>query len=98
MQSTVSGGLSHWWTPFCFMCAQNFGLYCIDEFILQAKARLISPSKYKKQCHARKYTSTFWVFTKSSKNAQKTNCLNILEHCKELDKNNELENKEWELK
>lgn len=98
MQSTVSGGINHWFVPYCFMCAQNFGLYVIDEFILEAKARLISKSKYKKQCHARKFTSTFWVFQKSPKLAKKTNCLEFLKHCKELDNNNELEHKVWELK
>lgn len=98
MQSTVSGGLNHWYTPFCLMCAQSLGLYVIDEFILEAKARLISPSKYKKQCHARKYTSTFFVFQKDAKKAKKTNCLEILDHCKELDANGTLEGKIWETK
>ena len=98
MQSTTSGGINHWFSPFSMLCAQYFGLYVIDEFILQAKARLISPTKYKKQCHARKYTSTFWVLTKDNKNAEKTSCLNILEHCKELDEKNKLEGKIWPVK
>lgn len=95
MQSTVSGGINHWFAPFCFMCAQHFGLYVIDEFILQAKARLISPKKYNKQCHARKYTSTFFVFKKEPKTAEKTNCLNILKHCILQDESRNLEGKVW---
>ena len=95
MQSTVSGGINHWYAPFCFMCAQYLGLYVIDEFILQAKARLISPQKYNKQCHARKYTSTFFVFKKEPKTAEKTNCLKILEHCIISDKNKQLKGKVW---
>lgn len=95
MQSTVSGGINHWYAPFCFMCAQHFGLYVIDEFILQAKARLISPNKYKKQCHARKYTSTFFVFKKDAKMGEKTSCLKLLEHCIFQDESRNLEGKVW---
>lgn len=94
MQSTVSGGLEIWGVPFAFMCAQKLGFYVKDEFILEAKARLISAGKYKKQEHARKYTSTFWVFQKNSKKAQKTNLFSILENCE----NQELEHKVWEVK
>ena len=95
MQSTVSGGINHWYAPFCFMCAQHFGLYVIDEFILQAKARLISPKKYNKQCHARKYTSTFFVFKKEPKIAEKTNCLRILADCEKQYNNKQLDGKVW---
>ena len=95
MQSTVSGGINHWYAPFCFMCAQNFGLYVIDEFILQAKARLISPKKYNKQCHARKFTSTFFVFKKEPKIAEKTNCLKILAECEKQYNNKQLDGKVW---
>lgn len=82
MQSTVSGGLQIWSTPFSFMCAQSLGFYVKDEFILQAKNRLISASKIKKQQHARKYTSTFYVFEKNNKKANKTDLFKILENCK----------------
>lgn len=98
MQSTVSGGIQHWFSPYSHICGQNFGLYVVDEFILEAKARLISNAKMKKQYHARKYTSTFWVFKKTKKNNEKTNILKILEHCKNLDSNNLLEGKIWEVK
>lgn len=97
MQNTISGGLNHLFTPYCLLCAQNFGLYTIDEFILQAKARLISATKYKKQCHARKYTSSFWVFKKDDKANEKTNIIKMLNHCKKLDENNKLEGKIWEV-
>jgi hypothetical protein len=60
------------------MCASNAGFYIKDKFILEAKARLISGSKIKKQQHARKYTSTFWVFKKDEKMAAKTKYLDIM--------------------
>jgi hypothetical protein len=60
----------------------NFGFYVVDEFILEAKARLISASKIKKQMHARKYTSNFLVFIKDKKKAEKFSTLNMLEECK----------------
>jgi hypothetical protein len=59
-----------------------------------AKARLISASKIKKQAHARKYTSTFWVFRKDNKKAIKTSLLRKLKECKE----NVHEGKVWPLK
>jgi hypothetical protein len=94
MQSSVSGGLEIWSTPFAFMCAQKLGFYVKDEFILGAKARLISAGKYKAQQHARKYTSTFWVFEKNDRKAKKTNLFNMLESCE----TQELEGKVWEVK
>lgn len=93
-QSTISGGLSHWTSDFSFMCAQKLGFYVIDEFLLEAKARLISGAKIKKQQHARKFTSTFWVFKKDSKMANKTNCFKLIEMCE----TQELEGKVWEIK
>ena len=95
MQSTVSGGLQHWYTPFCFMSAQKLGFYVLDEFILESQVRLISKGKYKKQQHARKYTSTFWVFCKDKKRTKDTNdCFKILDECF----NTDLEGKMFELK
>lgn len=93
MQSTVSGGRQVWSVPFSFLCATDVGFYVIDEFILQAKVRLIS-SKVKNQQHARKYTSTFWVFKKDGNKAVKNNCLTWLQECK----NNVYEGKVFELK
>ena len=94
MQSTVSGGLQIWSVPFAFMAAQKLGFYVKDEFLLEAKARLISAGKYKAQQHARKYTSTFWVFEKNEKKAKKTNLFDMLECCE----THGLEGKVWEVK
>lgn len=70
-QSTVSGGVQHNTEEFSFMSAQKVGFTIEDKFILEAKARLISPGKYKKQMHARKYTSVFYVFQKTLKKKNK---------------------------
>ena len=94
MQNTVSGGLSHWFIPYSLIVAQDAGFYAVDEFVLKANARLISPSKYKKQVHARKYTSCFLVFQKDDARAKKSNILTLLEECKAQD----LEHKVWEIK
>ena len=94
MQSTVSGGRQVWSAPFSFLVADYLGFYPIDEFILAAKARLISASKIKKQRHARKYTSTFFVFKKDKKLYDKNSILKHLNNCI----NQNLENKVWEYK
>ena len=44
MQSTVSGGRQVWASPFSFLVADKTGFYVADEFILEAKARLIPGS------------------------------------------------------
>ena len=94
MQSTVSGGRQVWSVPFSFLCADDAGFYVKDEFILESKARLIADSKIKKQCHARKYTSTFWVFKKDKKKYLKNSIIHLLEDCKK----NVFEGKKYELK
>lgn len=94
MQSSVSGGLQHLLSEFSALCAADCGLYIQDQFLLQAKARLISASKIKKQSHARKYTSTFWVFRKDDKKDAKVNLLKKLQECKD----NVYEGKVWPLK
>ena len=94
IQSSISGGLSHWLAEFSILCAADAGLYTLDQFILQAKARLLSPKKTKKQVHARKYTSNFWVFAKDSKKNPKTNILKKLQECKD----NVYQGKVWPLK
>jgi len=79
-QSTISGGIQHNIEEWSFMCAQKVGFTAEDKFILAAKARLIASSKYKKQYHARKYTSIFWVFKKDSrKRSKKFNYFDIIE-------------------
>ena len=70
-QSTISGGTSHNVEEWSFMCAQKVGFTMEDKFILEAKARLISATKIKKQQHARKYTSAFLVFKKFLKKKSK---------------------------
>lgn len=94
MQSSVSGGLQHNLSEFSAVCAADCGLYIVDQFLLQAKARLISSSKIKKQAHSRKYTSCFWVFQKNEKSDNKTNLLKKLQECKE----NVFEGKVWPIK
>lgn len=94
MQSTVSGGRQVWASPFSFLCATSIGFYVVDEFILEAKARLIASSKIKTQQHSRKYTSNFFVFKKGDKRAKKNNILNILKDCEQ----NVYEGKKWEVK
>jgi len=94
MQSTVSGGRQVWSTPFSFLCADKAGFCVKDEFILEAKNRLISNTKIKKQIHARKFTSTFWVFYKNKKEYTKNSISNIFEMCKQ----NVYEGKKWEIK
>lgn len=70
-QSTISGGINHNIEEYSYMCANSLGFCGEDKFILEAKARLISQSKYKKQVHARKFTSIFWVFKKKKKKKSK---------------------------
>ena len=92
MQSTVSGGRECWSSPFSFMVADKVGFYVEDEFILEAKARIVATSHFPNgQQHARKYTSTFWVFKKDDKLAMKNSCFRWLELCEMQ----ELEGKVW---
>lgn len=83
-QSMISGGIRHNAEEFSFMAAQRLGLKMVDKFTLIAKARLISPSKYKTgQVHSRSYTSMFLVFVKSSKKKSKDfNYEELLDRCK----------------
>jgi len=92
--STVSGGYQHNSEEYVFMAAMSLGFYCVDKFILNAKARLISGAKYKKQCHSRKYTSVFYVFQKNSKMLNKYNYFELINKMKESN----LEGMVWELK
>lgn len=94
MQSTISGGLNCPLSEFSLLCAADCGLYFKDKFYLQAKARLISAGKIKKQQHSRKYTSDFYVFVKDNKKNPKTNLLIKLQECKD----NVYEGKVWEVK
>lgn len=79
-QSTISGSIEHSTEEFSFMCANRVGFYTIDKFYLLARTRLIASSKIKKQVHARKYTSVFFVFKKDEKLHTKTNYYKMIEN------------------
>ncbi len=68
-QDIVSSGKNHFTHVLVMNMALSIGFYPKDLFILLSKSRLNSfnKGKWKKQEHARKYHSYFWVF-------QKTNC------------------------
>ncbi len=71
-QSCISGGIRHNIEEFSFMAAQRLGFKMEDKFTLLAKARLISPNKYKNgQQHSRSYTSQFLVFIKDTRKRRK---------------------------
>lgn len=88
-QSTISGAIMHNVEEWSFMCAQRVGFTVEDKFILEAKARIIAgPSKMKKQQHARKYTSVFYVFKKFMKKKSKNfNYFELIEKCREMENN-----------
>ena len=69
------------------MCAQHVGFTVEDQFILEAKSRIIAgPSKIKKQMHARKFTSSFYVFKKFIKKKSKNfNYFELIEKCSEME-------------
>jgi hypothetical protein len=92
MQNSVSGGKQCWFTYFSHIAALDNGFVMEDEFVLEAKNRMISAGKYKKQAHARKYTSLFMVFRKSTKNVKKMNALEMLSVCKTKFLENKKEN------
>ena len=78
-QQNVSGGIVHDTPYWSKLCAHKVGFVNEDEFILNAKARLIS-SKVKKQVHARKFHSQFLVFKKyTSKKYDKVNYINLID-------------------
>lgn len=88
MQNNISGGKQIWSSDFASLAAQAHGFYKKDEFILQAKTRLIS-GKIKQQKHSRKYTSSFFVFLKDEKNKMnRYNILAMLTDCVMRENNN----------
>lgn len=98
IQSTISGGKFVPYAQFSFMAAQDAGFYFIDEFILEAQSRLIAPAKYKKQAHARKFTSSFFVLKKDDKIAASVNCFSILNDIKRQETEGVFDGKVWPLK
>lgn len=65
-QRTITGSKTLNSPEITWFFSESLGFDCIDPFQLIAKNRLIS-GKIKKQQHSRSYTSTFYVFKKSSK-------------------------------
>jgi len=65
-QDTVSGGKNYFSHVYVMNEALKVGFYPKDLFVLLAKNRIIG--KMKKQQHARKYHSYFWVFQKKKVN------------------------------
>lgn len=88
-QDTISGGINHSSVFYSFMCAQKVGFTVEDNFILEAKSRIIAgPSKMKKQMHARKFTSNFLVFKKFMKKKSKNfNYFELIEKFTEKENN-----------
>lgn len=78
-QSNISGGINFATPYYSVMCATKIGLILEDEFILNAKNRLIS-GQIKTQQHSRKYHSQFLVFKKhTSKKYNKLNYFDWIE-------------------
>ncbi len=65
-QATITSAKQIMTPEFSWLVATQCGFYTLDQFFLLAKARLQS-GKIKKQQHARKYTSTVYVFKKTNK-------------------------------
>ena len=65
-QDVVSSGKNHFTHCLVMQMAMNIGFYPKDLFILASKSRINSfnGDTWKKQYHARKYHSYFWVFEK----------------------------------
>jgi|SRR6056300_332093 hypothetical protein len=65
-QDTVSGGKQYFSHVHVMNMALNVGFYPKDLFVLTSNVRMNSfnGTKWKKQHHARKYHSYFWVFQK----------------------------------
>lgn len=72
------------------MAAQRLGFKLEDKFILLAKARLISASRYKNgQKHSRNYTSEFLVLIKDPKRKSKDFFYeDLLNRCEKEEKEN----------
>ena len=65
-QASVAGSKQMMTPEWSWLYATSLGFDTLDQFFLIAKARLIS-GKIKTQQHARKFSSTFFVFKKSIK-------------------------------
>ena len=66
-QDTVSGGKNHFTHVMVMNMALELGFYPKDMFILATNHRINSfGNKWKRQQHARKHHSYFWVFEKKT--------------------------------
>lgn len=65
-QATTTSAKQLFTPELSWLMATSLGFYCLDQFFLVAKNRMNS-GKIKKQQHARKYTSTMYVFKKTDK-------------------------------
>ena len=65
-QATITSARQLMTPEYSWMMATACGFYTLDQFFLLAKNRLHS-GKIKKQQHARKFTSTLYVFKKTDK-------------------------------
>lgn len=65
-QATITSSKQLFTPELSWLMATSLGFYCLDQFFLVAKNRMHS-GKIKKQQHARKYTSTMYVFKKTNK-------------------------------
>ena len=65
-QASVSGATQLFMPEYSWLVAQQCGFYVLDQFFLISRNRLHS-GRIVKQEHARKYTSTFYVFKKTTK-------------------------------
>lgn len=78
-QANISGGVNVDTPCYSKMCASKIGFTIEDDFVLTAKARLIS-GKIKKQVHSRKFHSHFIVFKKfTSSRYNKVRLTNIVD-------------------
>lgn len=75
-QPTVTGGKELNSHHFIWFIGECLGFDMIDEFILTSKGGRLISSKIKKQQHARKYHSYFYVLKKSTK--KKVNYFNFM--------------------
>ena len=86
-QSCISGGIRHNIEEFSFMAAQRLGFKMEDKFTLLAKARLISPNRYKS---GQQHSSQFLVFIKDTRKRRKKDFFfeDMLDRCEKEEAEN----------
>ena len=73
-QATVTSGKQLMMPEWSWLYATSLGFDTLDQFFLLAKSRLHS-GKVKTQQHARKFSSTFYVFKKTKKKIKYLECM-----------------------